>query len=311
MARFALVTVAVPALNEAESLEELFQRVSSTMQAVGQEFEFLVIDDGSTDGTFDLLARLRESHPQIRCIRHAKPHGKSMGLMQAFNAARGDVVVCIDADLQDQPEDIPRLLDKIAEGWDMVGGWRHNRKDSPSKCFVSAIYNKIVHKLCDCPAKDINCGLKAMTRATAQKLDLRGDMHRIMPLLARSHGLSFVEIPVDHAPRKHGRSRYRLLRHRGLLDLFAFYAMQSTQLRPFHVFFEMGVVLFGLGCLSLLGSGVGLLLHWEILPLVFAVFGMLFIFVGALLPLFGFSLEVITSQMKDKAWRSQLISREI
>jgi glycosyltransferase involved in cell wall biosynthesis len=311
MQRFNLVTVAVPALNEAESLEELYERTAATMQRLGQDFEFLVVDDGSTDGTFDLLTRLKASHKEVRAICHAKRHGKSMALMQAFDAARGDVVVCLDADLQDQPEDIPLLLEKIAEGYDMAGGWRRERKDTSSKCFVSGVYNFLINRLCHCPVHDINCGLKAMTRKTFAGMDLRGDMHRIMPLLAMSRGLSFAEVPVGHAPRKHGQSRYRLLRHRGILDLFAFYAMQSTQLRPFHVFFEAGFVLFVLACLAFVAGTLGYFAGLRFLAFGLAGLGGLLVFVATMLPLFGFCLEVLTGHLKAEHWRHQLISRSL
>lgn len=296
----------VPALNEAESLLELFLRTKAVFELQDQSFEFIVVDDGSTDETRRILQALRAMYPQVAYVRHAKPHGKSMALMQGFDMAGGDVVITMDGDLQDQPEDIPAFLAKLAEGYDLVGGWRKDRRDTGAKRMVSGVFNKLTRMVGGFDFRDINCGFKAYSSKALDKMNLRGEMHRITPLVGLSHGFSYAEIPVNHAPRKHGTSRFRLLRHRGLLDLASFVVVNTTRLRPLHVFTEVAILL-GMAAVLLLG------LHWpaqayasQTLGTVMAFAGTWLLAVATLLPLFGFILEVLTSYHQGGDWRQGL-----
>jgi glycosyltransferase involved in cell wall biosynthesis len=281
-------------------------------------YEFILVDDGSTDDTFEKIASLKEDNPYIAVVSHYRNHGKSMALMQGFSTAKAELIITMDADLQDQPEDIPSFLDKIKEGYDIVGGWRQNRKDSFPKRQISKLYNFILKILVGYEFRDINCGFKAFTRSVCDKLELRGDMHRLIPVIALSFGYKFTEIPISHRPRKYGRSKYRLFRHRGLLDIFAFVALHTTQLRPLHIFCEAAFVflVFAIACLSGwfflthigdLTQSVGL----RFLSFGLAGLGVWAAFVATICPFFGFYLETISGYFQDEAWRQTLIKRKL
>ena len=307
-----LVTVLVPAYNEAASLPELFRRTDAVLTQMNQPYEFIVVDDGSTDNTIQVFEELLAQNENCVLIQHARNHGKSLALMQGFANARGDILIMMDADLQDQPEMIPRFIHRLNEGFDLVNGWRRDRKDTASKRLVSRFYNFLTDRLLRCDVKDINCGFKAMTRPVYTKVRLRGDLHRLIPALASSAGFRVSEVPVNHADRKFGISKYKLLRHRGLLDIVSVAAMHSTQARPLHVFTELGFftliggVLAGIGWIWLTVSGGNGTGHAVWLGLC-AFFSLLLSFAGLLLPLFGFLLEVQTSHYQEQSWRASLI----
>ncbi len=297
------VSVVVPAYNEAESLTELYTRIRAVFDKRAEDFEFILVDDGSTDPTADIMRGLMKQHANITVIHHRSNSGKSVGLMQGFSQARGDILIMMDADLQDQPEDIPQFLDKLAEGFDFVNGWRRDRKDTAKKRFVSKVYNFLTNKLIKCNVQDINCGFKAMTREVYQTLELRGDLHRLIPAVAASQGYIVTEVPVQHEDRKHGVSKYKLLRHRGLLDIIIVAASQTTQNRPFHIFVELA---FFIACIAFLSFVAAIFVQgkWFILAIVMAVWGML---TATMLPLFGFLIESLMTRTDNVAWRKKLI----
>ncbi len=317
MSRFDLVSVIVPALNESASLEELYERTRRTLDDARQPFEFIVVDDGSTDDTVEKLKSMRHRHPNICILSHHRNHGKSLALMQGFAAARGQVAVIMDADLQDQPEVIPQFLDRIAEGYDLVNGWRKDRRDARSKVFVSGIFNLLTSRVFKCPIHDINCGFKAIGLPVYKQLELQGDLHRLIPAIVAGRGGRVTEIPVPHCPRKHGSSRYRLLRHRGLLDIIALVAGNATQFRPFHAFCE-AAMLFWVAAVVAVAGWIGLTVMgmdealWMRLvrPLV-ALVGIGSAFIGILLPLYGFQIEVTCSRHQDAGWRRALLKERI
>jgi glycosyltransferase involved in cell wall biosynthesis len=302
-----VISVIVPALNESSSLEELYERINLTFAKWNGKFEIIFVDDGSTDGSYEKIIAMREKHPNIALIRHRKNHGKSLALMQGFDMARGEIAITLDADLQDQPEMIPRFIEKLEEGYDMVSGWRQERKDTPSKRFVSKVFNSLILKIFDCKVHDINCGFKAYSSTVYKRLELRGDLHRLIPVIVSEMGFKVGEVPVVHAERKHGESKYRLFRHRGLLDIIAFSAKHTTQWRPFHVFCELAAFFWG-------GAIIALII-WvttrgnipEIFNILLAISGTWFLFVGTLLPLFGFYLELEADRYQNADDRKSLI----
>ena len=300
-----LVSVLVPALNESATLEELFNRTRETLEGK-YPFEFIVIDDGSTDDTVSVVEAMKKKHPNIALLSHYRNHGKSVALMQGFRIAKGDVAITMDADLQDHPELIPQFLAKLDEGYDLVNGYRINRKDSGIKIFVSKIYNFLTSSLMDCPLHDINCGFKAIRKVVYKKLNLRGDLHRLIPAIASSRGFKITEISISHSERKVGESRYKLLRHRGILDLIALTASTSTRTRPFHVFSELSAVfwLLASGCL------IGKLLYKtrnSILSAIFKSVGLWFVLLGTILPLIGLNLEISGSKGSEQSWHETLL----
>jgi glycosyltransferase involved in cell wall biosynthesis len=248
------VSIVIPLFNEAESLEELHERISRTMNGTGYSFEIIYINDGSTDGSGRVLEGLAARDPRAVVVDLKRNFGKSNALMAGFHVARGARAVTMDADLQDLPENVPLLL---AKEEDLVSGWRQNRKDSGLKKFLSLFFNKLVHIFFGLQCKDINCGFKAYTRNLYKSMNLYGDMHRMTLVLAHMEGYSVAEVPVEHAPRKHGKSKYPLFRARGLWDIISLSIMRSLTLRPFH-FFAPYSVLLGLVAIALALLIVGL-----------------------------------------------------
>lgn len=309
-----LVSVISPALEEAGTLVELYERVKKSLEDAGKDFEFILIDDGSKDDTFKIASALHRQHPNVTVIRHALNHGKSIALMQGFKVAKGDVVVMLDADLQDRPEMIPRLLDKIDEGYDLVNGNRVSRQDIFSRKLVSKVYNFFISKLFGCNLEDVNCGLKAMRRDVSQSIELYGDLHRLIPVLAEMRGFKTAELPVEHDERKQGKSKYRLLRHRGILDAIALFSINVTETRPFHLFCETAFAFWAFSFICF-GSWFGIAvsgfvegsLGWKIAGTTLGGLGTWAAFVGTILPIFGFFLEVESRRYQSPEWRSQLI----
>ena len=239
------ISVVVPVLNEERSLGELHTKLS---QSLPREAEIIFVDDGSTDGTPAVLAELARRDARIRVIRFRRNFGKSMALLTGFRRAHGAIVATIDGDLQEDPAEILKLADKLAERFDLACGWRKVRHDSTRKVLGSWLFNCVVSWLSGVRFRDINCGLKVMRREVAEELLLGGGFHRFIPLLAHWKGFRVTEEEVTHRPRKHGTSRYggdRILQ--GLLDLFVILFLVRQEGRPNRLFVGAGVALGAVG----------------------------------------------------------------
>lgn len=314
---YNLISIVVPALNESKSLEELYDRIDVVLKGIDQKFEFIVIDDGSTDGSLEKLKSMRKDHSNIGIIHHNTPHGKSQALMQGFEMARGEIALTLDADLQDLPEDIPLFLKKLEEGYDFVNGWRVDRKDTKIKNIVSMVFNSLTQKIFKTDVHDINCGFKAFRYEVYKTIELRGDLHRLIPILINQKGFKVGEVAVSHAERKYGESRYRILRHRGILDIISLIGTSATKLRPFHFFSEMAFIVL---CLALLffGGYLGVsefLLNddfvWRIIAKFLGYLSIWLIFIGTIMPFFGFLLEFMSIHYQDQNWRNKLVKERI
>ena len=309
-----LISIIIPALNESENFEELYERTKRVMNSIGRKFEFIVIDDGSNDGSYEKLLKMKVDHSNIGVVRHRKNHGKSMALMQGFAVAKGEIAITMDADLQDEPENIPAMLDKMSEGYDLVNGWRVNRKDKMSKRWVSKLFNAITGRILKTNVHDINCGFKCMRKPLYKKLELRGDLHRLIPVLANSYGHSVAEVEVAHAERKHGNTKYKLLRHRGLFDIIALMTTMTTKLRPFHVFCEMALVVWFFFVLAVGGIVALTTIYpyepsfaYNILLITMAAIAMVLMFAGIVLPITGILIDVLSAPFQGASWRKELI----
>ncbi len=290
------VSVVVPVFNEKDSLYELSNLLRETLTSSGKSFEVIFIDDGSTDDSFDALMRLKESHPEIRVIKFQMNYGKSSALSTGFDSARGDYVVTIDSDLQDDPKEIPALLEKLLEGYDLVSGWKKHRKDPVSKRLPSKIFNFVTSVTTGIHLHDHNCGLKAYRRTVVKKISIYGELHRFIPALAHAFGFRVTEMPVQHHKRKYGKSKYGLWRYfAGFFDLMTIMFLTRFTTRPLHLFGSMGLLLFLAGFiiniyLTILkyfyGEGIGNR------PLLFL--GILLILVGFQVFSLGFLAEMIT-----------------
>lgn len=234
------LSVIVPVLNEAESLEEHHRGLRT---ALGADTEIIYVDDGSTDGTADLLEILTRRDSLTLGLRLRRNFGKSAALAAGFRRARGRVIAMMDGDLQEAPEDLPRLIAKLEDGCDLVGGWRRRRRDAPARVWGSWLFNLLVSVLGGARVRDINCGLKVMRREVIEDLTLAGGFHRFIPLLAQWRGFRTAEVEIDHRPRRHGRSRYRGDRIlSGILDLIVILFLIRYEGRPGRYFVALGTL---------------------------------------------------------------------
>jgi len=288
------LSIVVPALNEREALPELLGEIDEVCERVGASKETIVVDDGSTDGTFEMIEGLAASSPDLRGVRLRRNFGKSAALAAGFDRSSGKVVVTIDGDGQDDPADIPLLLEGLDEGADLVSGWKRTRRDPLSRRAASRIFNWVTARFTGVAMHDMNCGLKAYRGECARSLEIYGELHRYIPVLADQQGWRVAEIPVNHRPRRHGRSRFGLERYlRGAFDLLTVVFIGRYQNRPLHLFGSLGLGL------TLVGAMIELYLLVEKLagnaignrPLLFL--GLLMIVVGVQLLTFGLLAQMV------------------
>ena len=242
------ISVVVPCYNEQESLPELFEKLEAAMRDLKCDYEYIFVDDGSTDRTIAVLRLMRETSPRVNVISFRRNQGKSAALNVGFHAADGDYVVTIDADLQDDPAEIPALLRKIEAGADLVSGWKSNRQDPISKTLPSRVFNRVTSIATGLKLHDFNCGLKMYRRDVTDSIHVYGELHRFIPALAAWEGFRVDEVPVKHYKRKYGHSKYGAKRFlNGFFDLITTMFVTRRALNPLHFFGRIAVVLFVLG----------------------------------------------------------------
>jgi len=265
-ARLAFVSVVIPVYNERESVRPLSAELLTVLRSLGRRIEILFVDDGSTDGTSEILADLAGEEPEIAVVRLRRNFGKAAALMAGFREARGDAIVTIDGDLQDDPSEIPRLLAELEGGADLVSGWKRERQDSWSKRAASRVFNAVTSRMSGVPLHDLNCGFKAYRAEVVRSLALTGDQYRYIPVLAADEGFRVTELPVNHRQRRFGRSKYGLERYlRGFLDLMTILFVGRFRQRPMHLFGGLGVLFIAVGTvicayltvLRILGESIG------------------------------------------------------
>lgn len=252
----SLISLVIPVFNEEESLGELYTQIKAALEPSSHEFEILFIDDGSQDKSLQIMHELHESDPRVKAIGFQRNHGKATALNTGFQRCKGDYVVTMDADLQDDPEEVLELIEILDSGWDMVSGWKKVRHDPIGKRWPSKLYNFTVSTLSGIPIHDFNCGLKAYRRKVVKNIELYGEMHRYIPVLAKQKGFSCTEKVVAHRARKYGESKYGIKRlFTGYLDLFTVMFLGTYMRKPMHFFGLAGMLLLvlGIGILSFLG----------------------------------------------------------
>ena len=246
-----VLSVVVPLYNEEGSLFELHGQICRVCEESGIPFEVIYVDDCSRDGSFKLLEEIHEKDPRAKVLQFRRNFGKSEALSAGFSVARGEMIVTMDADLQDDPMEIPNLIDKLNEGYDLVSGWKKKRRDPLSKRLPSRFFNFVTAKLTKIKIHDINCGLKIYRREVVESVNVYGELHRYIPALAQWEGFNIAEIPVNHRPRKYGKSKYGSSRFvKGFLDLITVIFLSRYTKRPLHVFGLVGVLS------SLVGGGI-------------------------------------------------------
>ncbi len=244
------LSVVVPLFNEEESLPELVAWISRVAGEKAIEYEILLVDDGSNDHSWQVIGELANLYPQVKGIRFRRNYGKSAGLHVGFEAARGDVVITMDADLQDSPDEIPALMEMIRQqGFDMVSGWKKKRHDPLSKTLPSKLFNCTVRLVSGIALHDFNCGLKAYRNEVVKNIEVYGEMHRYIPLIAQRAGFGKIgEKVVQHRERKYGYSKFGIERTiKGFLDLMSVTFISKFGNRPMHLFGTLGTLMFIIG----------------------------------------------------------------
>ena len=259
------ISVIVPLYNETESLPELAAWIRRVMEANGYTYEILMVDDGSTDGSWDTVLSLSKENPAIHGISFRRNYGKSAALYEGFAAVEGDVVITMDADLQDSPDEIPELYRMITEeGYDVVSGWKQHRQDNKlTKNLPSKLYNWTARKVTGIKLHDMNCGLKAYKKEVVKSIEVYGEMHRYIPYLAKNAGYGKIgEKPVHHQKRKYGVSKFGLERFvNGFLDLMSLWFLSKFGKKPMHFFGTTGILMFLIGFVMTVWIIVAKLVH--------------------------------------------------
>lgn len=307
-------SLVVPAYNEAENLKELLPQVQKVMDGLGCSWELIVIDDGSTDETFSVLEAFHRDWVNLEVIRFRTNFGQTAGLSAGFKQAKGDVIITLDADLQNDPHDIPRILARINEGYDVVSGWRKHRRDPfLNRLLPSIIANALISWVTGVYLHDYGCTLKAYRRDVLQNFELYGELHRFIPALTRWAGSRITEIPVNHAPRKRGTSNYGIGRtFKVILDLITVKFLTSFSTQPIHIFGAFGLLSFLLGILSL---GIVILLRlWMNFdmtgnPLLYA--SILFIFTATQFVLMGLLAEISIRTYHETSKKQIYVIRQV
>jgi dolichol-phosphate mannosyltransferase len=314
-----VISVVIPVLNEADSLLPLFTEIVEVARREVLDLEVLLVDDGSTDGSWKVIGELARQDPRVHGIRFRRNFGKAAALSAGFHAARGDVILTLDADLQDDPAEIPRFLTALegpdpAEAGgngalDVVSGWKRVRHDPWHKVWPSRVFNRMVSWTTGVRLHDHNCGMKCYRAEVFQEIRLYGELHRFIPVLAAARGYRVGEIAIKHRPRKFGRSKYGVRRFvKGFLDLLTVKFLTGFGQRPQHLLGSLGLVSFLLGSLGLLYLGITWVIRlWQpdlFLPLherPLLIYSLAALLLGAQMMSIGFLAELITAyQSRDE-----------
>ena len=307
------VSVVIPVYNEVENVPDLHRELTRALETMGRPYEIIVVDDGSRDGTLERLLEIEAADPRRRVLRLRRNFGQTAAFSAGFDHARGDVVVTSDGDLQNDPADIPMVVAKLEEGFDMVCGWRHHRQDTFSRRLPSQVANRLISWATGVKLHDYGCSLKAMRAEVVKGIRLYGEMHRFIPAVASWMGVSLAEVKVNHRPRTRGSSKYGLGRTlRVLLDLFTVKFLLNYGTRPAHLFGFMGLSSGGAGALILLYMAWLKLVQDEAIggrPLLF-LGGLLFL-TGVILVNFGLMAELLVRTYHESQGKPIYVVKEM
>ncbi len=292
------ISFVIPVYNEEESLKELYSAIMDVVGREGYRYEIIFVDDGSTDGSLNEMKQLAEADSNVSAIQFRSNMGKATGLQTGFRHVTGDIVITMDADLQDDPKEIPRFIAKIDEGYDMVSGWKQNRLDPAEKRLPSKLFNKFTSTMSGVKLHDFNCGFKAYKREVVDSIDLYGELHRYIPVLANKKGFKIAEIVVEHHERKFGKSKYGASRYlRGLFDSLTTSFLTKYSDKPMYFFGKMGLLFLVVG----LVLGIILTVQWFMgnsiggRPLL--ILCMMLVVMGGLLFAIGFLGDMIVAAL--------------
>jgi len=289
------ISLVIPLYNEVDSIRLLYQQLCTSMEALQEPFEIIFVDDGSTDDSFKTIYALHLEDPRVHAIRFRRNFGKSPALLAGFGKARGKIIFTLDADLQDDPAEIPLFLEQLNNGYDLVSGWKFPRHDPPSKTWPSLVFNRMVKMTTGVKLHDMNCGFKAYRRELIDELKLYGELHRFIPVMAKERGYSITEVKVRHHARQFGKSKFGAGRfYKGFLDLITVLFLGSYLRTPLRLFGSLGIIAI------VIGFGIDL---WVVLNKIFAnddirnhpilFLGIVLMIVGVQLLLTGLQSEMI------------------
>lgn len=300
--KHTLVSIVIPLYNERPSLRELALLMQKAFAKRPWSVEYVFVDDGSTDGSFDELKSIRTTMKgPVTIVRFRKNCGKSMALSEGFRMAKGEVVVTLDADLQDDPGEIHKLVDMLDQGYDLVVGWRKRRNDAHNKIRLSRIFNGVVSRLTHVPLHDMNCGMKAMRRSVTREVDVYGELHRFIPVLAAAKGFKVGEVEIVHHARKYGVSKFgsgRIMR--AAFDLLTTLFLTQFRTRPLQIFGPVGLVTVVIGLILLLYLSVLHFMGQSIGDRPLLLLGILFVLFGVQLVSTGLVGELVTKSTIQK-----------
>lgn len=263
-----MLSFIVPVLNEAPSLEILTGEIRKSCEQAGLPYELIFVDDGSQDDSWQTICKLTAADPNVRGLRFRRNFGKAAALSAGIEASQGEILFCLDADLQDDPAEIPRFLERLNQGVDVVNGWKERRLDPWHKVYPSKVFNWMVSSLTGLTLHDHNCGFKCFRREVAQELRLYGELHRFIPVLAHSRGFKVAEITVHHRRREFGHSKYGFNRFlKGFLDLLTVKFLTGYGQRPQHLLGAFGLGCFGLGLLGMFYLALVWIFNNALIPL--------------------------------------------
>jgi len=289
-------SIVIPVLNEEESLSALLKQISDAFSEVKKTYEIIFIDDGSTDRTFEILKKESNKNENIRLISLRRNLGKSPALTLGFQKARGELVVMMDADLQDDPFEIKKLAAKMDEGYDLVSGWRETRRDSIVKVISSKFFNSLMSNLFNVKVHDLNCGLKLMKNDVAKELFLYGGMHRFITIISKELGFKVAEAPIKHHARRFGKSKYKSTKIlTDIPDLMTIYFLTKYTKRPLHFFIKIGFPIAFLGSAALFYLLIVKLFGQSIGDRPLLIFGVLFVITGFQIMLTGLIADLIVN----------------
>ena len=298
----------IPAYNEEKSIEILTKEIVNVVKKITPNYEIIFVDDGSTDSTFETLKKLASKNSSVRVIRHRGNWGKSIALQNGFNLASGEIIFTLDADLQDDPQEIPNFLAKLNDGYDLVTGWKKTRHDPPSKVIPSRIINAIASNMTGVKIHDTNCGFKAYKKDVVKNLSLYGELYRYIPIFASKQNFRVTEIIINHRPRKFGKSKFDWTRGiKGILDLMTVFFLTGYAKRPSHFFGSLGLLSFFFGFV------IGLYITYLRVtsgsiqyryPLLFL--GMLLMIIGVQLTTTGLIAEMIVNYNSKKKTKNTI-----
>jgi glycosyltransferase involved in cell wall biosynthesis len=300
----SMISIVVPVYNEEESLPHFHDVLLGVLKMLKDSYEIIYVDDGSKDSSLTLLKKLAKEDKNISVYSFRMNQGKAEALTLGFQKAVGDYIVTLDADLQDRPEEIPHLLEKIDDEWDIVSGWRKDRQDKKKMVAISRIFNRMVKRFWGLDIHDYNCGLKIYTRDAAKSLRLYGGMHRFIPLIAHNNGFQVTEMVVRHEPRKYGHSKYGFSKIKDAPDIFTMLFLGKYSKRPLHFFGTIGGVMLLIGALIFIYLAF---IHYAFGAVIgrrpLLLFSMLLIISGLQVFFTGFIAELLTN-IANRDYRS-------